>query len=781
MRLLIGAIALLALSLSAFPTTAQDGASLLTSADNALLIGDYDNAIAAYTQAINDVNVSCNAVYGLGVTYLRAGQMDNADATFTRYLTDCGQEFRALVMRGEAREQLGRPVDAVSDYLQAMTLNPGVLDSYLDERIAALDLDQSVGYLRRATNADRHPEAKVALRETLANIYLLIGSPTAALTQYNALLSEIDAYLATLSTVEGAEYDRSGELRARIERAAAQIEIANGQAQAGYDRLQRVISQYPETSAALPALITLVNSNQPVDLLTRTRVNVLNENYGPVIGVLSDYLSDPANAGSAPAELYLLFGRAQRGTGDSAGALATFTSILSRFPTDPAASAAALEQAETYAADGDTAQAVAAYRDVAASYPQSEEAPDALLRAARLLRQNGDVDTALTLYDQLGTQYADTEQAQQGLAEAAPVASAGDPARAAEFFGRMNTSRGYLEQGDILQQMGDTAGAQQAWQRATAAEPGTFFAMRACELLNNRTAFTPSTTLNVPPLTDADRAAVEQWVAQTFNLPGVSATISPELEANPILRRGVELWAVGMWDDARSEFDALHKQMRQNPAALLQLAYYYQSIPVYRSSVYAATRLVFLSEVPLSQIPRGLLQLAFPYYYGDLITSATQEYGLDPLLLAALIRQETSFDATATSFADARGLLQFVPATAQDVADRLGRTDYTEDDLFRPIVSVPFGAYYLSSMRDFQGGSIPGALLSYNAGPGAALNWLNAAGDDLERLYDTIAYAETQLYLEIIYENYAVYQHLYGGGVPSCMLEGAPAETSGAA
>jgi soluble lytic murein transglycosylase-like protein len=75
-------------------------------------------------------------------------------------------------------------------------------------------------------------------------------------------------------------------------------------------------------------------------------------------------------------------------------------------------------------------------------------------------------------------------------------------------------------------------------------------------------------------------------------------------------------------------------------------------------------------------------------------------------------------------------------------------------------------------MRDFQGGSIPGALLSYNAGPGAAQQWINEAGGDLERLYQIIGFEETQLYLEIIYENYTVYQHLYGGGVPTCMFEG---------
>src|SRR6185503_15066497 len=87
-----------------------------------------------------------------------------------------------------------------------------------------------------------------------------------------------------------------------------------------------------------------------------------------------------------------------------------------------------------------------------------------------------------------------------------------------------------------------------------------------------------------------DKVAAAQWVAQAFNLPGVSADLSPELAANPILQRGIELWMVGMWDEARGEFDALHKQVRDNPPALLQLAFYYQTIPVYRSSIFAATR-----------------------------------------------------------------------------------------------------------------------------------------------------------------------------------------------
>lgn len=765
------------------PLAAQDGAASLPAipnADMALMIGDYDTAAAEYTSATSDPALRCAALYGLAVTYARAVQYENADSTWSQYLGECENSSRALIQRGEIRRALGRSGEALADYQQALALNAGLLDSYLYQRMAGLDPDSSVRSLRLATEADRHPEGRFALRRRLAEVYLLVGSPGSALAQYDLLLQSIDEYLATLSAVEGAEYDKSGELRASIESAAADIELQQGQVEAGYARLQRVITNYWETSAALPALIDLVNAGQPVDLLARMRINVRNENFRPVVGVLTDYLNDPANA-SAPPELHVLLGRAQRGVGDTAAALATFERARQQFAADPAASLAALEQAETYAAMGDSAQAVTAFTAAASSYPQSPEAPIALLRAAQMERDAGNVTGALTLYSDLAARYAGTEQAEQGLNEAASLALQVEPARAAEFFGAAGSAEGFVFQGKLLQQAGDTAGARAAWERATAAEPGTFFAMRGCELLNDRQPFTPSTTLQTQPITAEDISAAEQWVAQRFGLSGVSAQLSPELAANPILRRGVELWAVGLWDEARAEFDALHKLVRNDPAALLQLAVYYQTIPVYRSSVYAATRLAFMSEMPFTQVPRAVLQLAYPVYYIDLIASVAAGYELDPLLVTALIRQETSFDATAISFAGAQGLMQFMPATAQDVANRLGQADYRITDLNRPVVSVMFGAYYLDSMRDFQDGSIAGALLSYNAGPGAALQWLNAAGGDLERLYQIVGFAETQLYLEIIYENYAVYQHLYGGGVPACMLEGAPAETSGAA
>jgi soluble lytic murein transglycosylase len=466
--------------------------------------------------------------------------------------------------------------------------------------------------------------------------------------------------------------------------------------------------------------------------------------------------------------LYLLLGKAQRGQGDLQGAIDTFGRLQQQFPTDPLVSTAALEQAQTYAQAGNPSQAVAIYTALVSAYPQAPEVPDALLRAAELSRDNGNVEQAISLYNQLAGQFPASDQAKQGLFEAGMALRVSDPARAAQLLGQAGTAEGFVWQGKTLLSQGNADAARQAWESAQAAEPGTFFALRGCELANNRESLGVLPVSTAKMSEAADKGAVAQWVSQVFNLPSVSADLSPELAANPILLRGTELWAVGMWEEARGEFDALHKQMRSNPAALLQLAFYYQSIPVYRSSIFAATRLIFSSNQPLFTVPQGILRLAYPIYYGDLLLPLSEQNTLDPLLVAALVRQESSYDATNVSIADARGLMQLIPTTAQDVALQLNWPDYTVEDLLRPMVNLAFGTHYLSAMSAFQGDSEVGALLSYNAGPGTAKSWLGDAGGDIDVLYQVIDFAETRTYLDVIYVNHFIYQYLYTDNAPTC-------------
>src|SRR5690349_968414 len=141
------------------PVQAQTLATPLQSASDAVLYGDYETAIAQYTSASSDPALQCEALYGLGSTLLRAQRLEEANTALTQQIDACGPTVRAVVMRGNAREQLGRSQEALVDYDLALTLEPNPLRSYLYERMALIDTDNGVRYLRMASEAQRAPES----------------------------------------------------------------------------------------------------------------------------------------------------------------------------------------------------------------------------------------------------------------------------------------------------------------------------------------------------------------------------------------------------------------------------------------------------------------------------------------------------------------------------------------------------------------------------------------------------------------------------------------------
>ena len=120
--------------------------------------------------------------------------------------------------------------------------------------------------------------------------------------------------------------------------------------------------------------------------------------------------------------------------------------------------------------------------------------------------------------------------------------------------------------------------------------------------------------------------------------------------------------------------------------------------------------------------------------YGDEITAAARRNGVDPALLAGLVRQESNFNADAVSPAGARGLTQLMPATAAG----LGVANPSD-----PVQALEGGARYLRRQLDAFGGDMTKALAAYNAGPGAV------------QRYDGIPpYAETQRYVSVVMDRY---------------------------
>ncbi|HJS20235.1 MAG TPA: lytic transglycosylase domain-containing protein, partial [Anaerolineales bacterium] len=154
--------------------------------------------------------------------------------------------------------------------------------------------------------------------------------------------------------------------------------------------------------------------------------------------------------------------------------------------------------------------------------------------------------------------------------------------------------------------------------------------------------------------------------------------------------------------------------------------------------------------------------LRYGLYYHDLIIDEAQKYGLDPLFLFSVIRQESLFEGFVRSTAGAHGLMQVIPETGAQIASELNwPPSYDSDDLYRPIVSTRFGSYYLHRTRDMLNGDVYGGLAAYNAGPGNALVWQKLAGGDPDLLLEIIRFQETRDYIRFIYEIYSTYRSLY--------------------
>lgn len=156
----------------------------------------------------------------------------------------------------------------------------------------------------------------------------------------------------------------------------------------------------------------------------------------------------------------------------------------------------------------------------------------------------------------------------------------------------------------------------------------------------------------------------------------------------------------------------------------------------------------------------ALLKMRYKLAYTELIVSEAEKNDLDPALVAAVIFCESGYRPAVTSGAGARGLMQLMPATAAEVAEKLGMATYTEEKLTEPEVNIALGCWYLRFLMDeFQ--SEKAAIAAYNAGPGRTKSWLKEYGADDEGCPLYIPYPETEKYVQKVTAARRMYAKLY--------------------
>ncbi|HEY5639564.1 MAG TPA: transglycosylase SLT domain-containing protein, partial [Dehalococcoidia bacterium] len=223
-------------------------------------------------------------------------------------------------------------------------------------------------------------------------------------------------------------------------------------------------------------------------------------------------------------------------------------------------------------------------------------------------------------------------------------------------------------------------------------------------------------------------------------------------------QRAVELHGTGLSGRARAEFDDMLEGLTGDSWLLYRFAEATSALGLPWISTLAAQRLALRYADP----PPALLRLVYPREYWDLVQAEAETYGFDPYLMLSMMRQESLYFPRAVSPAEAMGLTQVIPPTADGIAEALGEDDFTYLDLFRPNVSIRFGAYYIGTQIEEFGGNERAAVAAYNGGPFNAGSWLEAAGGDNDVFVETITFSETRAYVELVLENYALYRYAWG-------------------
>ena len=158
-----------------------------------------------------------------------------------------------------------------------------------------------------------------------------------------------------------------------------------------------------------------------------------------------------------------------------------------------------------------------------------------------------------------------------------------------------------------------------------------------------------------------------------------------------------------------------------------------------------------------------ILRVAYPFPYEELVRREAAEWGIDPFMMAAIIRQESAFKADIVSHAGAIGLMQVMPPTGAQLARAHGPTGFTDASLTKPEVNLHLGAAFFVDMSRRYDADLPLVLSAYNAGPTRATRWRQypEVSDPL-RFTERIPFTETRGYVKSVRRNLGLYRALYG-------------------
>jgi soluble lytic murein transglycosylase len=392
--------------------------------------------------------------------------------------------------------------------------------------------------------------------------------------------------------------------------------------------------------------------------------------------------------------------RAQIALGNTQAGRSTLRAITTAYPRDTSAASALLLLADLATDDNRDQDARQTLTALLKRFPTGRHATNARFRAGMISYIQGDKKAAAAQFDSLVAR--DSKSAE---------------ALAAEYW----AGRSYAS-------LGDNKRSAARWRSIIASEPLSYYAVMAAKRLD--------TTL----------VASDRSPPNYAKVPAIDAALT----------RVVGLKDVGMDVEAGFENDKLFRDAVANPNLMIATAHALAGSD-------QASRSIALGRRALDEIGHSPenYRLYFPVLERETLISSSKENGLDPVLVASLIRQESNFNPLATSPAGARGLMQLMPDVGRAVAATKGIGPWDPDLLYEPATNIKLGTAHLSGLvRRYP--EVVKVLAAYNAGESRVTKWSGKAGAaDPEVFTERIPFVETRDYVRTVLRNRAYYQALY--------------------
>ena len=430
------------------------------------------------------------------------------------------------------------------------------------------------------------------------------------------------------------------------------------------------------------------------------------------------------------------------------GGVERYRQLVQKFPQSPEAGLALTRLADL----AETPQIAIAYLDqVIQNFP--DRAPAALVEKSKLLDKMNSSKTATQMRQLVLTQYEHSDAAaEMRWNYAQESAKAGNIKLARQWAEPVLTNNPTSEiaadagfwAGKWAQTIGDNAQAAKLFQKVLSEHPESYYAWRS--------------------------AAILGWNVGDFNTvrsmnPQVQKPLSrPELPAgSPVLK---ELYQLGQERDAWSQWQ-IEFQNRAQPSIAEQFTDGAMRLGVgdNLNGLYMIGNLrdreAPQDKAQYQQLRKqiGYWQALYPFPFVETIENWSQQRQLNPMLVTALIRQESRFEPDIKSSVGAVGLMQVMPETGAFIASSIKVKEFKLAD---PETNIKFGTWYLDHTHLEYNNNSMLAVASYNAGPGAVSGWLSKAKtQDPDEFVEAIPYSETKGYVKSVLGNYWNYLRLY--------------------